>query len=145
MPSPTPEVLAAIADAEAIVIGPSNPVISIGPILAIPGIREAIAAAEAPVVAVSPYVAGRSSRGPPTSSCRRSGALHRRRGRLPLRGPDRRDGLRREGTPIRHPRGSRSSSCPTLMEGPTAARQLAERTSSSPASQFADACKMALG
>ena len=55
---PTPDVLAAIADASAIVIGPSNPVISIGPILALPGIREAISASPAPVVAVSPIVGG---------------------------------------------------------------------------------------
>jgi len=61
---PTPEVLAALADAEAIVIGPSNPVISIGPILAVPGLREAIAASGAPVVAVSPYVAGEVVKGP---------------------------------------------------------------------------------
>lgn len=61
---PTPEVLAALAEAEAIVIGPSNPVISIGPILAVPGMREAIAAADAPVVAVSPYVAGQVVKGP---------------------------------------------------------------------------------
>jgi LPPG:FO 2-phospho-L-lactate transferase len=62
--APTPEALAAIAAAEAIVIGPSNPVISIGPILAIPGMREAIAASPAPVVAVSPYVAGEVVKGP---------------------------------------------------------------------------------
>jgi LPPG:FO 2-phospho-L-lactate transferase len=61
---PTPEVLAALADAEAIAIGPSNPVISIGPILAVPGMREAIAASAAPVVAVSPYVAGEVVKGP---------------------------------------------------------------------------------
>jgi LPPG:FO 2-phospho-L-lactate transferase len=61
---PTPEVEAALAEAEAIVIGPSNPVISIGPILAVPGIREAIAASRAPVLAVSPYVAGRVVKGP---------------------------------------------------------------------------------
>jgi LPPG:FO 2-phospho-L-lactate transferase len=61
---PTPEVLAALAEAEAIVIGPSNPVISIGPILAVPGMREAIAASGAPVVAVSPYVAGEVVKGP---------------------------------------------------------------------------------
>jgi len=61
---PTPEVRTAIEDAEAIVVGPSNPVISIGPILAVPGMREAIAAAEAPVVAVSPYVAGQVVKGP---------------------------------------------------------------------------------
>ena len=61
---PTPEVLKAIGDADAIVVGPSNPVISIGPILAVPGIRKAIAASPAPVVAVSPYVAGRVVKGP---------------------------------------------------------------------------------
>ncbi len=61
---PTPEVLAALAEAEAIVIGPSNPVISIGPILAVPGMREAIAASGAPVVAVSPFVAGQVVKGP---------------------------------------------------------------------------------
>ena len=61
---PTPEVLNAIENAEAIVVGPSNPVISIGPILAVPGMREAIATSEAPVVAVSPYVAGQVVKGP---------------------------------------------------------------------------------
>jgi LPPG:FO 2-phospho-L-lactate transferase len=61
---PTPEVLAALEEAEAIVIGPSNPVISIGPILAVPGMREAIAASGAPVIAVSPFVAGAVVKGP---------------------------------------------------------------------------------
>jgi LPPG:FO 2-phospho-L-lactate transferase len=61
---PTPEVLKAIGGADAIVVGPSNPVISIGPILAVPGIREAIATSPAPVVAVSPYVAGAVVKGP---------------------------------------------------------------------------------
>jgi LPPG:FO 2-phospho-L-lactate transferase len=61
---PTPEVLAAIAAAEVIVIGPSNPVISIGPIVSMPALREAIAAADAPVIAVSPYVAGEVVKGP---------------------------------------------------------------------------------
>jgi LPPG:FO 2-phospho-L-lactate transferase len=60
----TPEALAAIADAEAVVIGPSNPVISIGPILAVPGIREALADTSAPVVAVSPFVHGQAIKGP---------------------------------------------------------------------------------
>jgi LPPG:FO 2-phospho-L-lactate transferase len=54
----------AIAGAEAIVIGPSNPVISIGPILAVPGLREALAASPAPVVAVSPIVGGEIVKGP---------------------------------------------------------------------------------
>jgi LPPG:FO 2-phospho-L-lactate transferase len=61
---PSREVLDALRTAEAIVIGPSNPVISIGPILAVPGMRDAIAASPAPVVAVSPYVAGEVVKGP---------------------------------------------------------------------------------
>jgi LPPG:FO 2-phospho-L-lactate transferase len=61
---PSAEVLDALRWAEAIVIGPSNPVISIGPILAVPGMREAITASPAPVVAVSPYVAGAVVKGP---------------------------------------------------------------------------------
>jgi LPPG:FO 2-phospho-L-lactate transferase len=61
---PTAEVLDALARADAIVVGPSNPVISIGPILAVTGMREAIAAAPAPVVAVSPLVRGAVLKGP---------------------------------------------------------------------------------
>jgi LPPG:FO 2-phospho-L-lactate transferase len=61
---PTPEVLNAIATAQAIVIGPSNPVISIGPILAVKGMRQALTEARAPVVAVSPLVAGEVVKGP---------------------------------------------------------------------------------
>jgi LPPG:FO 2-phospho-L-lactate transferase len=62
--APPAEALEAIAAARAIVIGPSNPVISIGPILAVPGMREALAAAPAPVVAVSPIVGGAVVKGP---------------------------------------------------------------------------------
>jgi len=61
---PSPEVLEALAAADAIVIGPSNPIISIGPILAVPGIREALVDARAPVVAVSPFVRGEVVKGP---------------------------------------------------------------------------------
>src|SRR5215207_3078451 len=60
---PTPEVLDAISRARAIVIGPSNPVVSIGPILAVPGMREALHDAPAPIVAVSPIVAGEVLKG----------------------------------------------------------------------------------
>jgi LPPG:FO 2-phospho-L-lactate transferase len=62
--APPPEVREAIADARAVVIGPSNPVISIGPILAVPGMREALRATAAPVVAVSPFVGGEVLKGP---------------------------------------------------------------------------------
>jgi LPPG:FO 2-phospho-L-lactate transferase len=62
--SPTIEVLDAIATARAIVIGPSNPVISIGPVLAIDGLRAALEASAAPIVAVSPLVRGAVVKGP---------------------------------------------------------------------------------
>jgi LPPG:FO 2-phospho-L-lactate transferase len=61
---PTGQVLAAIAGARAIVIGPSNPLASIAPMLAVPGIREALAESAAPVVAVSPIVGGEVLKGP---------------------------------------------------------------------------------
>jgi len=70
---PSDAVLQAVAEADAIVIGPSNPVISIGPILALPGMREALRAAPAPVVAVSPFVGGRSLKGPTEAFCRKAG------------------------------------------------------------------------
>ena len=70
---PTPEVLDAIRTAEAIIIGPSNPVISIGPILALEGIRAAVVSSPAPVVAVSPIVAGEINKGPTDAFMRWSG------------------------------------------------------------------------
>jgi LPPG:FO 2-phospho-L-lactate transferase len=63
----TPEVEGALAAADAIVICPSNPLVSIAPILAVPGIRDAIGDARrrgTPVAAVSPIVGGRALRGP---------------------------------------------------------------------------------
>ena len=64
---PSERALAAIADAGAIVIGPSNPLASIGPILAVPGMTAALAAAPAAVVAVSPIVGGEVLKGPTAS------------------------------------------------------------------------------
>jgi LPPG:FO 2-phospho-L-lactate transferase len=69
----TPEVAEALATADTIVIGPSNPVISIGPILAVPGMRSALREAPAPVVAVSPFVGGRAVKGPTDDFCRGAG------------------------------------------------------------------------
>jgi LPPG:FO 2-phospho-L-lactate transferase len=66
----TPGVLEAITNADVIVIGPSNPIISIGPILAIDELREAIVASPAPVVAVSPIVDGQVLKGPTASFMR---------------------------------------------------------------------------
>jgi LPPG:FO 2-phospho-L-lactate transferase len=56
--SPAPGVLDAIEGADVLLICPSNPVVSIGPILALPGVRETIAARDGPVVGVSPIVGG---------------------------------------------------------------------------------------
>ena len=61
---PTESVLAAISGADAIIVCPSNPVVSVGPILALPGMREALASSSAPKVAVSPIVGGRALKGP---------------------------------------------------------------------------------
>jgi LPPG:FO 2-phospho-L-lactate transferase len=57
-------VLAAIDRAERLLICPSNPIVSIGPILAVPGIRPALEARRADTVAVSPIVGGRALKGP---------------------------------------------------------------------------------
>lgn len=60
----TPEVEAALAAAELIVIAPSNPYLSVDPILAVPGLRAALQASAAPLLAVSPIVGGRALKGP---------------------------------------------------------------------------------
>jgi LPPG:FO 2-phospho-L-lactate transferase len=60
---PAPGVLDAIANADAVIVAPSNPIVSIGTILAVPGIREALRATRAPVVGVSPIVGGTVVRG----------------------------------------------------------------------------------
>ena len=61
---PTPGVLESIKGAEAIIFAPSNPVTSIGPILGVPGIRDALGRSDAPIVAVSPIVGGSAVSGP---------------------------------------------------------------------------------
>ena len=62
--APAPGVLDALADAEVIVIAPSNPIVSIGPVLAVPGIREPVEKRREDVVAVSPIIAGAALKGP---------------------------------------------------------------------------------
>ncbi|MGZ7029883.1 MAG: 2-phospho-L-lactate transferase [Terriglobales bacterium] len=61
---PAPGVIAAIRDADAVLIAPSNPVTSIGPILSVPGIRDALRETTAQVAAVSPIVGGAAVSGP---------------------------------------------------------------------------------
>ncbi len=62
--SPAPGVIEALRDADIIAIAPSNPIVSIGPILAVPGVRDALRETTAKVVAVSPIVGGRTIKGP---------------------------------------------------------------------------------
>ena len=119
----TPEVLEALGSAEAIVIGPSNPVISIGPILGVGGIGEAMRESGAPVVAVSPFLGGRAIKGPTDAFCAfaglapgAAGAVEAYRGLI--------DGLvadeEVEGVPVRRD--------DTLMDSPAARRRVAEIT-----------------
>jgi LPPG:FO 2-phospho-L-lactate transferase len=61
---PADGVLASIAGADRVVIAPSNPIVSIGPVLAVPGVREAVVGRRDDVVAVSPIVAGAALKGP---------------------------------------------------------------------------------
>jgi LPPG:FO 2-phospho-L-lactate transferase len=61
---PTPEAIAAIEEADILLIAPSNPVVSIAPILAVPGIRQAVEQSRAQRIAVSPLIGGRTVKGP---------------------------------------------------------------------------------
>jgi LPPG:FO 2-phospho-L-lactate transferase len=126
--SPTPEVADHLGRAEAIVIGPSNPVISIGPILAVPGMRAAISQSRAPVVAVSPFVAGQVVKGPTEKFMRAvgleptaAGAAAAYEGLL--------DGLVADAAdPDPPPAGIESVAIPTLMDEPSRRREVAQRT-----------------
>jgi LPPG:FO 2-phospho-L-lactate transferase len=124
---PTPQVLEALAAAEAIVVGPSNPVISIGPILSVPGMREAMDYSRAPVVAVSPFVAGRAVKGPTEKfmaavgrPATAAGVASLYEGVIDAMVVDADD-------PDPPPEGIPVLSCPTLMEGAEGRRALAER------------------
>jgi LPPG:FO 2-phospho-L-lactate transferase len=62
--SPAPGVLAALDAADTVVVAPSNPIVSIGPVMAVPGVLDVVAARRTSVVAVSPLVGGRALNGP---------------------------------------------------------------------------------
>jgi len=124
--TPTAEALAAIAAAQAIVIGPSNPVISIGPILAVPGMREAIAAARAPVVAVSPLIAGRAVKGPTDAFLTALGRPHTGAGIASLY-TGLIDAIVIDPDDPGPPDDVRVHTCPTLMADRAGRRALADR------------------
>jgi LPPG:FO 2-phospho-L-lactate transferase len=125
--TPTSEVREAISSARAIVIGPSNPVISIGPILAVPGMREAIAEAPAPVVAVSPFVAGRAIKGPTEAFMAAVGRPVNAAGVASLYAGLIDALVVDEGDPDPPPGDLQTLSCPTLMDGAEGRRAVAER------------------
>ncbi len=62
--SPAPGVIEAIESSDHVIVAPSNPVVSIDPVLAVPGVREALAARRESVVAVSPIIGGKALKGP---------------------------------------------------------------------------------
>ena len=113
---PTPEIEAALAGAGAIVIGPSNPMISIGPILAVPGMRELLAAAPAPVVAVSPYVGGAVIKGPTGKFIRAAGHEDSVRGVIDVYAGVIEAIVIDAGDPAPDPESIASTRLPTLMD-----------------------------
>lgn len=70
---PTQQVISAIAEADVILICPSNPVVSVDPILGVAGMRDAIAQADAPVICVSPIIGGKAVKGPAANMLRNAG------------------------------------------------------------------------
>jgi len=70
---PAPGVLEALSDADHVIVAPSNPVVSIGTILAVPGIRETLQRRKSPVIAISPIVAGAPLKGPADKFMRHHG------------------------------------------------------------------------
>jgi LPPG:FO 2-phospho-L-lactate transferase len=119
----TPEVLDAIQTASAIVIGPSNPVISIGPMLAIPEFNAALAVSPAPVVAVSPLVAGQALKGPTKAFMRGRGVTVDANGLAELY-----KGLIDGVISDEHVDGLPHLQTNLLMDGPAGRRRLASET-----------------
>ncbi len=129
---PAPGVLEAIADADVVVIAPSNPVVSIGPVLAVGGVAEALAARRERTVAVSPIVAGAAIKGPAARMLRELGeeasvvgVARRYRDVVGTLVIDEADAeLASEVAEV----GVRAVVAPTIMSSPEAAAELARRT-----------------
>lgn len=120
---PTRDATDALAAADAIVIGPSNPVASIGPILAVPYMRDALMVAAAPVVAVSPFVGGEVLKGPTRLFCEHVGIEPSASGIAAFYG-DAIDGVVAD-EPVT---GLPALEAPTLMDNPESRRALAAST-----------------
>lgn len=126
--APAPGVLEALAAADAILIPPSNPVVSVGPILSLPGVREALA--DKPVVAVSPIIGGQTVKGPADRMLRDLGAPATAEGVAGWYG-DLLDGYVMDTAdaalaPVLAERGLRTHTMDTLMSSPESARAVAE-------------------
>ena len=129
---PAPGVLAAIDEADAVVIAPSNPVVSIGPVLAVGGVTEALAARRERNAAVSPIVAGAALKGPADRMLRELGeessvvgVARRYRNLVGTLVIDEADA---DLAPAVADTGVRAVVAPTIMSSPEAAAELARRT-----------------
>jgi LPPG:FO 2-phospho-L-lactate transferase len=126
---PAPGVLEAIARATTVVICPSNPVVSIGPVLAVPGIEQAVAARRNDVVAVSPLVAGAALKGPADRMLRELGhepsVVGIARLYAPLAGTLVVDAADAASADAVEAEGIRCVVTPTVMSSPEAAARLA--------------------
>jgi LPPG:FO 2-phospho-L-lactate transferase len=127
---PAPGVMESIAAATTIVVCPSNPVVSIGPLLSVPGLQDALAARRASVVAVSPIVAGAALKGPADRLMTELGSEASVAGIARLYAPwvgtlvvDEADA---SGAPAVEAEGVRCIVAPTVMSSPARSRRLAQ-------------------
>jgi LPPG:FO 2-phospho-L-lactate transferase len=127
---PAPGVLEALAGAERVVIAPSNPIVSIDPVLAVPGVRDAVVARRDDVVAVSPIIAGAALKGPADRLLRELGhessVVGVARLYAPLAGVLVIDEADADAAAAVEAEGLRCVVAPTIMSGPAEATALAE-------------------
>ena len=127
---PAPGVLDAVEQAELVVICPSNPIVSIGPVLAVPGIADAVARRRETTVAVSPIIAGKALKGPADRMLDELGYEASAVGVAKLWAPFAAtlvvDNADAELAPRVEAQGTRCSVAPSVMSGPAQARDLAE-------------------
>jgi LPPG:FO 2-phospho-L-lactate transferase len=130
MAAPAPGVLEAIASADTIVLAPSNPIVSIGPLFAVPGVRDAVAARRDDTVAVSPIIAGAALKGPADRLLdelgHESSAVGVARLYTAVAGTLVIDDADRDLAPAVEAEGLACRVAPTIMSGPTEAAALAE-------------------
>ena len=138
---PSPGVLDAVASAGTVIVAPSNPIVSIGPVLAVPGVRSAVEARRDDVVAVSPLVGGRALKGPADRMLRELGhddsVVGIARLYAPFAGTLVIDSQDAELADAVRAEGLRCVVTDTIMRDPMAAAQLCETVLSAPAGRTA--------